>query len=63
MSTLGNLLREIKDDSNISLADLTVLSAENDPFRLNTPAFHEAAPPAQPSFFDVLDKVKRRGDP
>jgi hypothetical protein len=41
MSALGNVLRTIKAEHNIGLGDLTVLSPQNDPFRLDTPANHE----------------------
>jgi hypothetical protein len=41
MTGLGDLLRTIKDESGIGLGDLTVLSSQNDPFRLDTPANHE----------------------
>lgn len=38
--SLGNLLREAKERHNASLSDLTVLSPQNDPFRLDTAANH-----------------------
>lgn len=38
--SLGNLLRETKETHKASLNDLTVLSPQNDPFRLDTPANH-----------------------
>lgn len=38
--SLGALLRETKQIHKASLADLTVLSPQNDPFRLDTPAGH-----------------------
>jgi hypothetical protein len=37
---LGAVLRDLKDDTGLSLKDLTVLSNVNDPFRLDTPANH-----------------------
>jgi hypothetical protein len=40
MSTLGAKLRELSEQSGESLKDLTVLSPQNDPFRLDTPANH-----------------------
>ena len=40
MTSLGNILRETKEACKASLADLTVLSPQNDPFRLDTPANH-----------------------
>ena len=39
---LGDILRDLKRGAELGLADLTVLSSQNDPFRLDTPAFHEA---------------------
>ena len=42
MSNLGAMLRELKRETGTSLADLTVLSAVNDPFRLDTETFHIA---------------------
>ena len=42
VSRLGRRLRQIKNETGHSLADLTVLSSQNDPFRLDTPTFHEA---------------------
>jgi hypothetical protein len=39
---LGSLLREIKRENKIGLGDLTVLSAQNDPFRIDTETFHVA---------------------
>jgi hypothetical protein len=40
--TLGELLRELKDRFGTSLRKLTVMSKTTDPFRLDTPAYHEA---------------------
>ena len=37
---LGELLRSIKEDCGVGLGDLTVLSAQNDPFRLDTKSNH-----------------------
>lgn len=37
---LGAILREAKETYKASLSDLTVLSPQNDPFRLDTPANH-----------------------
>jgi hypothetical protein len=42
MTGLGELLRAVKEESKIGLGELTVLSPQNDPFRLDTPANHEA---------------------
>ena len=42
MSTLGEILRAAKEESGRGLGDLTVLSAVNDPFRLDTPTNHAA---------------------
>jgi hypothetical protein len=42
MSALGSILRDLKRQSNSTLSELTVLSAVNDPFRIDTPTFHEA---------------------
>jgi hypothetical protein len=42
MTTLGDLLREAKRETGLGLGDLTVLSPQNDPFRIDTPTFHEA---------------------
>jgi hypothetical protein len=39
--TLGAILRDLKREAGVGLGDLTVLSSQNDPFRLDTPAFHE----------------------
>src|SRR5262245_12556433 len=41
MTALGDLLRATKEKSGVGLGDLTVLSPQNDPFRLDTPANHE----------------------
>ena len=41
MTGLGDLLRATKDESGVGLGDLTVLSPQNDPFRLDTPTNHE----------------------
>ena len=41
MTGLGDLLRAMKEDHGLDLADLTVLSPQNDPFRLDTPINHE----------------------
>lgn len=41
MIGLGDLLRATKDETGVGLADLTVLSPQNDPFRLDTPTNHE----------------------
>ncbi|MGB5903509.1 MAG: hypothetical protein WBH00_11685 [Xanthobacteraceae bacterium] len=38
--SLGDILRDTKRDHNASLQELTVLSPQNDPFRLDTPANH-----------------------
>lgn len=38
--SLGAILRAAKESTKASLADLTVLSPQNDPFRLDTPANH-----------------------
>ena len=38
---LGDLLRAVKEESKVGLGDLTVLSPQNDPFRLDTPTNHE----------------------
>ncbi len=38
--SLGDILRAAKEESGLGLGDLTVLSAVNDPFRLDTPANH-----------------------
>lgn len=43
MTPLGDLLREAKEQHGASLRDLTVLSKQNDPFRLDTPANHAKA--------------------
>ncbi|HEV7253076.1 MAG TPA: hypothetical protein VGN97_08240 [Mesorhizobium sp.] len=40
MSGLGAMLRHVRQDSKASLQDLTVLSPQNDPFRLDTPGGH-----------------------
>lgn len=40
MSGLGDILRGAKREHGASLCDLTVLSPQNDPFRLDTPANH-----------------------
>ena len=40
--SLGEMLRDLKREAGLGLGDLTVLSAQNDPFRIDTPAFHEA---------------------
>jgi hypothetical protein len=37
---LGAVLRDLKDETRLSLKDLTVLSAVNDPFRLDTATNH-----------------------
>ena len=42
MATLGDLLRGAKLESGLGLGDLTVLSPQNDPYRIDTPTFHEA---------------------
>jgi predicted house-cleaning noncanonical NTP pyrophosphatase (MazG superfamily) len=42
MSSLGEILRAAKEESGRGLGDLTVLSAVNDPFRLDTPTDHAA---------------------
>ena len=41
MIGLGALLRATKDHCGIGLGELTVLSPQNDPFRLDTPTNHE----------------------
>src|SRR4051794_16495115 len=41
LTSLGDVLRKTKLESTVSLAALTVLSPQNDPFRLDTPASHE----------------------
>ena len=38
---LGDLLRAAADEHELGLGDLTVLSAVNDPFRLDTPTNHD----------------------
>ena len=38
--SLGSILRDLKDEKGLSLKELTVLSAVNDPFRLDTPSNH-----------------------
>ncbi len=38
--TLGQILRATKEQTKASLGDLTVLSPQNDPFRMDTPANH-----------------------
>jgi hypothetical protein len=40
--TLGDLLRAAKLETGLGLGDLTVLSAQNDPYRLDTESFHRA---------------------
>jgi hypothetical protein len=40
MTGLGDLLRATKEESGVGLGDLTVLSPQNDPFRLDTPTNH-----------------------
>jgi hypothetical protein len=42
MTSLGDLLRAAKLQSGSGLGDLTVLSPQNDPYRIDTPTFHEA---------------------
>jgi hypothetical protein len=37
---LGAVLRDLKEETGLGLKDLTVLSAVNDPFRLDTPSNH-----------------------
>ena len=39
-SSLGDILRAAQEESGLGLGELTVLSAANDPFRLDTPANH-----------------------
>ena len=41
MTGLGLLLRAMKKGNGVGLGDLTVLSPQNDPFRLDTPTYHE----------------------
>jgi hypothetical protein len=41
MSGLGDLLREEKVMTGLGLAELTVLSPQNDPFRLDTRSNHK----------------------
>jgi hypothetical protein len=41
-ASLGDLIRQLKQEAKVALSDLTVLSTQNDPFRIDTPAFHEA---------------------
>jgi hypothetical protein len=41
-SALGTTLRTLSEDSGFTLDELTVLSASNDPFRLDTEKFHTA---------------------
>jgi hypothetical protein len=41
MTGLGDLLRATKEETGVGLGDLTVLSPQNDPFRLDTPTNHE----------------------
>ena len=40
---LGSLIRELKNGHKVSLNDLTVLSPQNDPYRVDTPAGHRDA--------------------
>jgi len=40
MNSLGEVIRAAKQEHKASLSDLTVLSPQNDPFRLDTPANH-----------------------
>ena len=42
LTKLGAVLRDLKAETGKSLKELTVLSPQKDPFRLDTPAFHEA---------------------
>jgi hypothetical protein len=37
---LGDVLRALKEETGLSLAELSVLAPQNDPFRLDTPANH-----------------------
>jgi hypothetical protein len=43
MTALGTVLRQAKAECGASLGDLTVLSPQSDPFRLDTPAHHAKA--------------------
>ena len=58
---LGSLLRAVKDETGLSLGDLTVLSPQLDPYRLDTPANHECAK----WFRDQMEAcgLLRRGSP
>lgn len=40
MSSLGEMLRELRSGSGLTLKQLTVLSDSNDPFRLDTKTNH-----------------------
>jgi hypothetical protein len=39
---LGDLLKAAKIETGLGLGELTVLSPQNDPYRIDTPTFHEA---------------------
>jgi hypothetical protein len=39
---IGDLLRGLTNGHTVTLADITVLSPQNDPFRLDTAANHDA---------------------
>jgi hypothetical protein len=57
MTMLGDLLREAKRESRLGLSELTVLSPQNDPYRIDTPTFHEAGR----WFRDQLDRLGLAG--
>jgi hypothetical protein len=42
-TALGELLRELKASTGLTLKELTVLAEDNDPYRLDTPACHRKA--------------------
>ena len=54
---LGDLLRAAKRETGFGLGDLTVLSPQNDPFRIDTPTFHVAGR----WFADQLERLNLRG--
>jgi hypothetical protein len=41
-ATLGDLLRAANLETGLGLGDLTVLSTQNDPYRIDTETFHQA---------------------
>jgi hypothetical protein len=59
MLSLGDLLREEKAMTGLGLAELTVLSPQNDPYRLDTPANHQKAK----WFRDAMESVGRLDGP